>query len=87
MRKKESPDVIKDKIMGLLRIDGGLTIKEVSDRLDIHHITASKYLAVLEAEKKVMCKNVGMARVFKPAVFDRCLSDIINKKEMKNELF
>jgi predicted ArsR family transcriptional regulator len=63
MRKK-GPD-IKNQILGLLGKNGGLTITEIAHNLAVHHITASKYLAVLEAEKRVMHRGIGMAKVFK----------------------
>ena len=64
-RKKESPDVIKNRIVDILRNSDGMTIKEISQKLTLHHITASKYLAVLEAEKRVFYKQIGMAKLFK----------------------
>ena len=64
-RKRESPDTIKNRIVSLLKSSDGLTIKEVSEKLNLHHITASKYLAVLEAEKRIFYKQVGMAKLFK----------------------
>ena len=43
----------------------GLTITDVSRLLGIHYITATKYLAVLEAEGKLTHRKVGMAKLFK----------------------
>ena len=67
--------MVKDKIINLLRDSDGLTIKEISEKLDAHHITASKYLAVLEAEKRVSCKKIGMAKVFRVAAPEKSLSE------------
>jgi len=43
----------------------GLTISDLSRVLGIHYTTASKYLAVLEAENKLTHRDIGMAKVFK----------------------
>ena len=57
---------IKDRIFQLLKVNkDGLTITETSKKLKIHSITASKYLAVLEAEGKLKHRNIGMAKLFK----------------------
>ena len=57
---------MKKKILELLRFNTeGLTITEISKKLGIHHTTASKYLAVIEAEGKLECRNIGMAKLFK----------------------
>ncbi|MEM7827038.1 MAG: helix-turn-helix domain-containing protein [Candidatus Aenigmatarchaeota archaeon] len=41
-----------------------LTIEEVGRRAGINRITASKYLAVLEARGVVKCRNVGKAKLY-----------------------
>jgi predicted ArsR family transcriptional regulator len=64
--RKRGPDT-KNQILDLLKKKEGLTITEVANKLDLHHITASKYLAVLEAEKRIIHRGIGMAKVFKPA--------------------
>jgi predicted transcriptional regulator len=57
---------VKDRIFRLLKGNkDGLTITETSKILKIHYITASKYLAVLEAEGKISRRNVGMAKLFR----------------------
>ena len=57
---------VKDRIFQLLKINrDGLTITETSKKLNIHYSTASKYLAVLEAEGKLKRRDVGMAKLFK----------------------
>ena len=69
MKKREGPDAVKNRIINLLmgRGSDGFTITEVAHKLELHHITASKYLAVLEAEKRIIHRGIGMAKVFKPA--------------------
>jgi len=58
--------LIKNKILKLLQKQKqGLTITDVSRILQIHYSTSSKYLAVLEAEGKVVCRDIGMAKLFK----------------------
>ena len=42
----------------------GLTLKEISDEVDGHRNTISKYLYVLEAEGKVKKKEVGTANLY-----------------------
>jgi len=57
---------IKDRIIKLLEINKeGLTITETSNKLKIHYITASKYLAVLEAEGRIKHRDIGMAKLFR----------------------
>lgn len=41
----------------------GSTISEVSDSLDISRQTASKYLEVLKAEKKIEQRKIGKAKL------------------------
>lgn len=57
--------MLRNKIVKLLKGSDGLTISDVSRKLDIHYTTASKYLAVLEAEKKASRRNIGMAKLFR----------------------
>jgi Mn-dependent DtxR family transcriptional regulator len=45
----------------------GLTISDISRILEIHYTTASKYLAILEAEKKIIHRGIGMAKLFRMA--------------------
>jgi predicted ArsR family transcriptional regulator len=56
--------LLRKKILKLLENNNGLTISDVSRILKIHYTTASKYLAVLEAEKKAAHRNIGMAKLF-----------------------
>jgi len=57
---------VKDRIFQLLKVNkDGLTITETSKKLKIHYITASKYLAVLEAEGKLKHRDIGMAKLFR----------------------
>lgn len=57
---------IKKNILSFLKKhDEGITITDVSKFLGIHYITATKYLAVLEAEGKLTHRKVGMAKLFK----------------------
>ncbi len=56
---------IKDRIFQLFKEKkDGLTITETSEKLKIHYTTASKYLAVLEAERKLKHRDIGMAKLF-----------------------
>jgi len=56
----------KNRIFQLLKVNkDGLTITETSKKLKIHYITASKYLAVLEAEGKLKHRDIGMAKLFR----------------------
>jgi len=58
--------LIKNKIFRLLqKRKEGLTITDVTRVLGIHYSTSSKYLAVLEAEGKVVRRDIGMAKLFK----------------------
>ena len=56
---------LREKIIVALKQNDGCTISDVSRLLDIHPSTASKYLAVMEAERSVIRKQIGMAKVFK----------------------
>ncbi len=58
--------LIKNRILNLLQKQKeGLTITDVTKILQIHYSTSSKYLAVLEAEGKVIRRDIGMAKLFK----------------------
>jgi predicted transcriptional regulator len=57
--------MIRDKILKILRKhQEGLTITDVSKVSHIHYTTASKYLAVLEAEGRIIHRDIGMAKLF-----------------------
>ena len=59
-------EMVEDRIIKILETNtDGLTITDVSKKLNIHYITATKYLAVLEAKGIIECRNIGMAKVFK----------------------
>ena len=58
--------LIKKKIFRLLQKKReGLTITDVTRVLGIHYSTSSKYLAVLEAEGKIVRRDIGMAKLFR----------------------
>jgi len=58
--------LIKNRILKLLQKQKeGLTITDISKILQVHYSTSSKYLAVLEAERKVVHRDIGMAKLFK----------------------
>lgn len=55
---------IKSNILSLLKKKTyGLTIEEISQILDINRATASKYLFALEAEKLIVARPVGKAKL------------------------
>ena len=56
---------LREKITIALKEKDGLTITDISKLLDIHPSTASKYLAVMEAEGTVSRRLIGMAKVYK----------------------
>lgn len=59
--------LIKDSILQLLaKRTYGLTIEEVANTLRINRSTASKYLFALEAEKKIVVRVVGKAKLHYP---------------------
>ena len=52
-------------ILGALQKEPlGLTIEETSQKLNIHRITASKYLAILEVRGFIKYKVVGKAKLY-----------------------
>lgn len=59
---------LKSRVLQALEKSNGLSISDVSRTLGVHYSTASKYVAVLEAEKKIFCTQIGMAKFFR--VFD-----------------
>ena len=65
MRSVKREEKTRRLILETLRKNDGLTISDVSRILDIHYTTASKYLAVMEAQKIVTRKDIGMAKLFK----------------------
>ncbi|NOQ56245.1 MAG: hypothetical protein GQ477_05580 [Nanohaloarchaea archaeon] len=57
-------DDIKKKIIdSLTERTFGLTIEDISKIVDVNRATASKYLLVLSAEKKIISRTVGKAKV------------------------
>ena len=54
----------KQLILKTVESSRGMTITEVAKKLNIHYTTASKYLAVMEAEKKIVRRDIGMAKLF-----------------------
>lgn len=58
---------LEEIILSILRqSDTSLTILEIANRARIHRITASKYLAVLEARGHVKRRDVGKAKLYSP---------------------
>lgn len=55
---------LRSRILKTLEKSNGLTISDVSRILGIHYTTASKYLAVMEAEKIIRHRKIGMAKLF-----------------------
>ena len=43
---------------------GDMTIQNVSIALNIHRITATKYLSILEAKKQIRCRMIGRAKLY-----------------------
>jgi len=65
-RVEKKEDQTKLSILETLKQNtDGLTISDISRILSIHYTTASKYLAILEAEGKLIHRSIGMAKVFK----------------------
>ena len=55
---------IREDILGLLSEKNyGLTIEEIASILNVNRATASKYLAVMEAEGKILVREVGKAKL------------------------
>jgi len=54
----------KNIMQTLRKADCSLTIDEIANRTKIHRVTASKYLAVLEAVGTVKMRSVGKAKLF-----------------------
>ncbi len=65
-RSKKREDRTRKLILSALKENqDGLTITDMAKLLDIHYTTASKYLAVMEAQNIVVRRDIGMAKVFK----------------------
>jgi predicted transcriptional regulator len=56
---------IKERIFQAIKQSDGLSISDVARLLHLNYITSSKYLAVLEAEKRITHRQIGMAKLFK----------------------
>jgi len=56
---------VKERILELLKevYPHDLPIKEIAERVGVSRTTASKYIAVLEAEEVVVCRFVGRAKL------------------------
>ncbi|MFH0832827.1 MAG: winged helix-turn-helix domain-containing protein [Candidatus Aenigmatarchaeota archaeon] len=48
----------------LRRAETSLTILELAKRANLHRVTASKYLAVLEAKGLIKRRDVGKAKLY-----------------------
>lgn len=48
----------------LKKSETSLTINEVSEKINAHRTTTSKYLAILEAKGVIKCRNVGKAKLY-----------------------
>jgi DNA-binding IclR family transcriptional regulator len=57
--------MFKSEILELLKkvYPDGLTIKENAQMLGVSRTTASKYVVVLEAEGKIICRRVSRAKL------------------------
>ena len=53
---------IQEKIINVLSIE--CTINDVAREAGVNRITASKYLAVMEAEGTIKHRNIGAAKLF-----------------------
>ena len=63
MKKKS----VQNKIYLLLtRKNYGLTIEEISNELHINRGTTVKYLAFLEGNKKIIIRDLGIAKLHYP---------------------
>ncbi|UCD07295.1 MAG: winged helix-turn-helix transcriptional regulator [Candidatus Aenigmatarchaeota archaeon] len=61
-------DPTEELILDILnRSDISLTILEIAEKANLHRVTASKYLAVLEAKGHVKRRDVGKAKLYSPA--------------------
>ena len=65
MKSAKREEKTRRLILEALKKSDGLTISDMSRILDIHYTTASKYLAVMEAQGLVTRKDIGMAKLFK----------------------
>lgn len=60
----ESSFVEEIILESLEKADNPLTILEVAEKTRMHRVTASKYLAVLEAKGHVKRRDVGKAKLY-----------------------
>jgi response regulator of citrate/malate metabolism len=61
------PSFLEEIILSVLRqSDTSLTILEIAEKARIHRVTASKYLAVMEAKGNVKRRDVGKAKLYSP---------------------
>lgn len=55
----------EELILGAVRnANQSLTIEEIAEKCRMHRVTASKYLAVLEAKGFIVHRSVGKAKLF-----------------------
>ena len=57
-------DFYKETLDYLLLNQSGLTITDIAEGLETSRITASKYIRILEAEKKVVAKQIGAYKLY-----------------------
>lgn len=56
--------ITEELILGVLRRNGSNTIIEIAKEASMNRMTASKYLAALEAKGFVSCRRIGKAKLF-----------------------
>lgn len=55
---------IEKEILNTLKKNNGMMIEEISQNIGVSRVTASKYLAILEALGMVTHKEFGRAKLF-----------------------
>jgi predicted transcriptional regulator len=74
--RRSDPETPKRIISLISRNPFGLTIEEVSRKLKINRATASRHLAILEARKKVIVRELGQSKLHYPRTrrIEACLA-------------
>ena len=54
---------MKEKILNLLKNSSGLCISEIAQKIGVSLPTASKFVHILEAEKKVRIERMGDMKI------------------------
>jgi len=64
--RRPDPEIPKNIARLISKKPFGLTIGQISRELKINRITASKYLNILESQKRIIVRDIGNSKLHYP---------------------